>query len=1010
VSSGAFYRGMASIGGTASDASMFSAISSVELQIKDLGTDLQEGGAADTYWDGFAFDADPRWVPAVFTGYSSGTWTYDSSAVTWQAGRRYRLTARAVDVGDNHETEQPGPLFAVDRSSPMARLLQPANLSGGQSFPVISGTAGEGLGPADAGIVRSTHVQVAIQRLDDLRCWTGVTWQAAGCHPLWRNADFVGHSSGTWTYASVPSPADLTSGVNYLVLARAMDNTLPPPGNTQTDFAAGISSSVFFVDNTSGTAAVSFPAEGMQRSAVSLASGTVADEFSGVAGALLTISYETGGDTWYWDGAWSSPTVRSVLGPAGTPGALSSSWSYTGLSGAWTSGNVYRFEACAIDQAGNTQESGCPAVEWLFDQAAPSAGVGEPASNGGFRSPVDPLDLVSGTAQDSPSHAFARLDEVQVRIKNVNDSLYWNGSDWTASADTWLSSAGWNASSADWSVSRPTCPAEGVNDWCTHKRYDINVRAYDKAVPSRNLSQATTRYFYYDSTLPSVEQLFEPDLAYEDASSFAGNIYGEAKDSEDGNRSGVAYVDVAVRNPATGGIGNWWDGAVFGIIDNDCTAGAAGGCWLAASTGTEVNYKVPWNFTSTPTWTSNQSYRVRARVRDNAGNYYVYTRDFVYDNSGVPSVALVSPVNNRSYNNSNNPLPGISGTASDLFQVVSASIAVREAASKLCWSVAGSTFSIPSVADECPANAWYTAASLTGGPPVYDWNWGGSLTLQDHYAYQAKARTMDQSGKTNQTAFVTFYYDVSRPTSSVTSPAQASFIRTLASIGGTAVDDPPNASGVSGVQAALRRYDDKWWDGSDWTAQHAGEPEETDWLATACVPGSCVLPWTKTAGLPAPAQLGAGAYALYSRAYDVAKNTQAVLADPSLFTWDVTGPAVALTTPTAAGTGVYSAMPLIGGTAQDANNIVRVEFRVKHPVQQYWTGGSDFAGGAETWHVSSGSILTGGLLDWATTNVPPWTESNNLWTVNARALDAAGNYSAVYTTAAFYFDVTAAVV
>jgi hypothetical protein len=225
ISSGAYYRDIASIGGTAADFSLFGGIGRVEIQIRNFGGDQVENGN-DGYWDGTQFTVS-TYVAAGFTGSSSGTWSYSTASVPWDAPRRYRISVRAADNGDNHEADKPGPIFSIDRSSPTAYLTQPANLSGFQAFPLITGTATDGMGLTDAGIVRSTYVQVAIQRLDDLRCWNGISWQSAGCHPLWEQAEFSGYSSGTWTYSAIPTPADIASGVSYLVLSRAIDNTLP---------------------------------------------------------------------------------------------------------------------------------------------------------------------------------------------------------------------------------------------------------------------------------------------------------------------------------------------------------------------------------------------------------------------------------------------------------------------------------------------------------------------------------------------------------------------------------------------------------------------------------------------------------------------------------------------------------------------------------------------------------------------------------------------------------------
>ena len=75
--------------------------------------------------------------------------------------------------------------------------------------------------------------------------------------------------------------------------------------------------------------------------------------------------------------------------------------------------------------------------------------------------------------------------------------------------------------------------------------------------------------------------------------------------------------------------------------------------------------------------------------------------------------------------------------------------------------------------------------------------------------------------------------------------------------------------------------------------------QEANWLAVDCVlTGSCPGRWEKTTGLPDATKLSADPgllyqYTLYSRAYDVAANTQTVLASAVAFTWDVSGPSVA---------------------------------------------------------------------------------------------------------------------
>ncbi|MEK7383916.1 MAG: hypothetical protein AAB262_11620, partial [Elusimicrobiota bacterium] len=784
-----------------------------------------------------------------------------------------------------------------------------------------------------------------------------------------------------------------------------------------------VSSVTIFIDDIPAAVSITAPAEGAQRSALSPLTGNLTDEFSGVQKAVLRISYLAAGTSNYWQGSalgWTTtPSVVST--DAVTVGALSSAWAYADVPAPWTTGREYRIDAWGVDQAGNGTVS-TTTVNWLFDASTGTASVTDPSANGTFRSTYTALNVITGTAVEAPVHAFAKVDEVEVRITRDNDDSsfsYWNGLDWVSASDTWISSAGWNAASVSWSIAKATCPTQGVADWCDNRSYDINARVYDKAVPTRNLSSWTTRQFTYDSTPPN-GVITDPNTAFEDASSFSGgDIYGTATDGGNARRSKIKTVEIAIRNPDVGapdiGPSNWWDGTAFSIAQAACGDATVGGCWIAASTTPEVALNVNWLFTSTPTWQDNRRYRVRARITDFAGNTTFKVWDFKYDNTGVPGVAVSTPVPNGNYKTSS--LVQVTGTASNSFQVLSASVAVREkdTVPPMCWSVASGTFSVASVAGECPDSAWYLVDTLTGGPPNYEWT-RSTPTFGDGFRYQAAARALAQSGKTNQTAYVDFLYDITPPTSTVSIPASGAFIKTLASIQGTAVDplssvpnSNPFASGIAGgggVEIAMRRNSDNaWWQGGAFGNVHVAPPGAPDWRPVDCV--GCGPGWQKTTGLPAAMDMSAGQYTLYSRAYDVARNTQTALATPSPFTWDVAGPSVSLSTPSGASQAAYSALSLIGGTAQDANNITAIEYRIKKFDGTFWTGAGF---GVMTWLPASTGTPTGSLLAWTTTYLPTFTEdSNENWEIDARALDAAGNYSAVYSTAIFRYDTTAPV-
>ncbi|MBI4670028.1 MAG: hypothetical protein HY747_12765, partial [Elusimicrobia bacterium] len=1037
ISSGSFYRQAGQLAGTAADNNLVSDISLVEIEVRNFGNDNQEGGEQDTYWDGDGFDVTASsWVAVNYSGGVSGTWDYPIWG--WTSGRKYRLSVRAKDAAGNQEADEAGPIFTMDFSSPTAAFSQPAKDSGWKYFPAIQGTANDGTGdtvdPYQAGIRYSTHVQVAIQRQDTLQCWDG-SWFAAGCHPRWVNAVFTGSSSGTWSYTGVPTGANAPSGVRYLVLGRSGDAALPgsgdaalpQAGNIQSVFNVGVSSAIFYIDNSSGSAALTFPYNTTQRNNLAIASGTISDEFSGVYQAVLRISTGTS----YWNGSSWLASSTEIFVLAAASGTLSSTWSYVNLPSNWgASGQVAAIDVRGRDVAGNVQNDvALSSAQWLYDTQPPTALVTTPANDGLFYSPAFALNNILGTATEVPTHAYAKVSEAQLRIKESQNSTCWTGSSWTTTSNdceaAWISSSGWNSGSVNWSFPKPTSCG---GDWCDNIRYDLHIRAKDQTSPNANLGQQTTRYFTYDSALPTTA-MTEPDTAFEDAGTFPGNITGTASDGENARRSKVYSVEVAIRNPK-GGPDGWWNGSNFtSVTDDNCLDDTTGGCWIKASTGPEGGspLKINWTFTSTPTWTSGQSYRVKVRVKDNAGNTAtIITRDFTYDTSGIPGVGISLPVDGGKYKAG--IISNISGTASDQFMVVSASIAVREQASQLCWSSTATAFTIQSVADDgggvegCPSQYWLTA-TLAGEAPNYNWT-RPMVSLQDHYKYEVKARAIDQESKKNQTGFILFTYDITKPTSSVKLPANGAYLSSLTQITGTAEDYAPNESGISaggGVQAAIKGSDpnnpgsnDYWWkpEGGWTVASHAAPPNEADWLSTSW----SGTEWTKNTGLPGASNLAAGNYTLYSRAYDVAKNTQTSLADSVYFVWDTTGPLVSISTPTTASVKVYSSLLEIGGTGNDANNVKAVYYRLKSP-DQYWykSGGVDyFNGTASQWHLAKGSSAAGGLMNWTTGYLPDFDDStyemgNQNWILEAKAVDEAGVYSSVYSTATFKFDITAPV-
>jgi hypothetical protein len=162
-------------------------------------------------------------------------------------------------------------------------------------------------------------------------------------------------------------------------------------------------------------------------------------------------------------------------------------------------------------------------------------------------------------------------------------------------------------------------------------------------------------FFYYDSTQPTIA-VQKPNLEFHKTLT---TISGTANDIIGGvNKAGIRRVYFAVQYPPVSG--QWWTGAAHNFTLDDPN-------WVEAST-TAVSppTPVPWWSSSVPSWIHGNTYRIRARAVDNAGNVVTSSdRDFTLDER-APTVSLVLPPLSANANyNAQKTLATISGTALD---------------------------------------------------------------------------------------------------------------------------------------------------------------------------------------------------------------------------------------------------------------------------------------------------------------------------------------------------------
>lgn len=462
----------------------------------------------------------------------------------------------------------------------------------------------------------------------------------------------------------------------------------------------------------------------------------------------------------------------------------------------------------------------------------------------------------------------------------------------------------------------------------------------------------------------------------------------------------VGSVTVAVLRNDTG---LYWDGAVWGAAQ----------AWLDAAL-----WPSSWTYTTVPAWVNASSYTVIARAMDNSGNWSaVYsTAVFTYD-VALPTVFISTPADATRVS----ALPLIYGTAGDTLGSEYPMVRIYDVALNKYWmdgtGFCGGT-SLPgwvSLACSGFPDIWNVAVGSSIVAGSFSWSYNsGSLPFPDRDAeLRVEAKAVDRAGNTSVVSS-TFSFDNTPPSSAVTYPMNGVSYSSAAvsSISGTSLDITSSVSSVdirmwylSGVTTYYWQPTLPHWTASDtgwWAISGASGPKSTmnPWVYTNpdfSNPGNSNFAWREGThdGLPGKV------FNLATRAIDSTTNFQVNYATRT-FTYidaDVTAPTVAILVPVH--NSVLSSLPEINGTAADNVAVASVAVSVLNlPLGQYWNGS---AWGAATAWVDADLWPS----SWTYTNVPAWVESSS-YVVTAKAMDPAGNWSAVYSTNVFTYSLVPA--
>ncbi len=277
---------------------------------------------------------------------------------------------------------------------------------------------------------------------------------------------------------------------------------------------------------------------------------------------------------------------------------------------------------------------------------------------------------------------------------------------------------------------------------------------------------------------------------------------------------------------------------------------------------------------------------------------------------------------------------------------------------------AGATWSGWTAAGLTVSGAISTTQTLT----VADLNLGDAASTN-----QIRFRIQETGAALEVSPAYTLSIDTAAPISEVTQPAYGAFLATAPALQGTAAD---GVSGLAAVSVSIRdAATGLYWTGAAWTG---GE----QWLAAA---GTAA--WSYAG--PQPAWADAIAYAIRSRASDVAGNQETPGPGVS-FTFDATPPTVTVTAPNGGEIWAGGQAHTLTWTAADVVGLAANPIRLS----------VSYDGGA-SWSVIADAQPNSGSFSWT----PPAMDNNRVL-VQVEATDRAGNRGSDRGDAVFTLDST----
>ncbi|MDW8056505.1 MAG: hypothetical protein RMJ13_07360, partial [Elusimicrobiota bacterium] len=964
INSGDYLRNITKIEGTARDfpEAPFGELAAVGIYIEKI-----DNPAVGYFWDAansiWRNDIGPVRNTTLITAYG---WEFDSSGVNWVTGGglwsnggRFRIRTEARDSaipGNN-----PPPLgnreksgvysnlnfidIIFDPKPPISRITNIPINGYTNSLPTISGTASDvDVTVSYTPVIEEVRINICKLSPPPVKTYNGTTW-VDGEHlgsGYWLSCNFVGYSSGTWTY---PAPlGGWEHGATYRIITKAKDKA----GN----YEVNVDTKVFIYDiyqpppAEAPRSAILFPQSDYHTndwSNLVVVSGIAYDNppIGKVGKVYIVLKQITGGVTYYWNNVtWVSGDVPSnakdwpeAEAVDGNYDSSEEIWRYDDMpdgSYLWTPNIIYYLHVEARDWAGNYEQERTT-VTFVYEIKNPTATIIYPVNNGY----ISAAGKIQGEALDEyPGKIVLDVSNqrgVWVRIRDLAyPSTYYVAGSWIATSPenawnyvSYLSPAG------TWWILNDT-------PWQDGKIYEINVRCRDKA-GNWQIRYSTSTNVKADFTAPT-STITVPASGGEYFTDTLPTISGTFSDALPG-KVGSVKIQIRCIDTASPLYNKYWSkpsgvsGSLSDWVDTPV--------WLTTNL---IYHTSSWWYDATGIYwdatVAGINYAVYCYATDEALNAQtpVVVHTFKMRVT-APQTTITKPAFGDPYFPSNlsywtpNQLEGTRNAYTTAVYV-----SVKEEKTGKYWD--GSGFNATS-------EQWLTCDVSV---PL---QWKYVFTTNpwvDGSSYTVRSRGYGPAGW--EEAYYTlpsrkFLYDVTNPNVSVVLPENAKYYRILTTISGTAQDPAASnglASGISEVKFAIRRQDG--------ASYYYWSVLESSWVVGGVVPDEVHFNTTTfslgvwSVVISSPIWLDGKQYRIYARAKDktTTGNFSSIVYNDFIF--DVSSPTARITT--ISNNLVYSQMPIITGTASDpvgpggnAGKLEQVFVHIKRPAQsgyplRYW--------------------------------------------------------------------------